>query len=179
MKKISTQKSIIKLILITAALFILSFKYAICENIKYSFINKSNNNSVEMELSKLPNSLIKDIENVGVSISVDKNYLENRNFKYNGEYNWNTKKIVIDDKEIEKSLVHEVGHALDNIWAINEDEQIKESFNNREFEFGCDNYYNSDIREYVAQGIYYYYDGSLEKDSLLYGSLNEILSYYK
>lgn len=148
------------------------------QDMEYSKLNIDKNQLIQLELDKLPNELIKTLNDMNVKIRVQDDFLENSNYKYDGKYNWITKNITLDDanRSISHALYHEIGHALDGIFIIRENDNIIKSFNECEFYFGGNNYYNNDIKEYVAQGIYHYYKGDLDKDSILYTELNNILS---
>lgn len=146
----------------------------------YSNINDSRNYTIQTELNKLPKALIEDLSNSGVKIEVDKNLLEDSNFKTDGRYFWTDKRIVLDDAKtsITHALYHEIGHAIDGMFILREDEDIIKSFNDRELEFGNNDYYNGNIKEYVAQGICYYFLGELDDSTTLYSVLDDVLSEY-
>lgn len=152
----------------------------VAQDMQYSSINDDKNYIVQLELNKLPAGLVEDLNNMGIKIKVDKNFLEDTNFKSDGQYTWMSKVITLDDAQssITHALYHEIGHALDGIFILREDENIIKSFNEGELYFGSNNYYNDDIKEYIAQGIYHYYSGNLCKDSTLYRVLDNYLDDY-
>lgn len=167
-------------ILIIIAMLSTQITTIFSECIEYSSINSSNNYVLQLELNKLPESLIEDLSYNGITIKVDNNFLEDSNYNYDGSYNWDSKKITLDDASasITHATIHEIGHALDGLYIFYEDEKIIESFNEQEFYFGNDGYYNNDIKEYIAQGIYYYYNNNLDKESKLYKTLDSALNQY-
>lgn len=171
-------KKLILMIIITIGFFNSQTMNITSQNMEYSKLNTNKNQLIQLELNKLPNDLIKTLNDMNVKIKVNNDFLENSDFKYDGQYHWFTKEITLDDAQssISHALYHEIGHALDDLFVIRENDNIIKSFNECEFYFGGNNYYNNDIKEYVAQGIYHYYKEDLDKDSILYTELNSILS---
>lgn len=83
--------------------------------------------------------------------------------------------IKVEENQIKHALNHEIGHALVQVWALTEDEQIQNSFKNKELYFG--DYYQNSINEYIAEGIKYYYNNELP-DSQLKSALDRVLKVY-
>lgn len=93
-------------------------------------------------------------------------------------YNYDNNVVVMreDLPEIERSLIHELGHALDDILGLRYNDGIIDSYIEGEVTF-TDNadYYNSCIEEYIAESIEYYYNGLLDESSVIYQELDYIL----
>lgn len=140
-------------------------------------LNPDNIYSIEKELAKVPDAVKKLLIENGVEIYIQDGLGEN--FKEgvftHGVYYWDTNKIVMNasDNSIEYALIHEIGHALDDILGI-DTEKIWESYESQEIEYDNEHYY-SEIREYVAEGVQGYYNGTLEKNTTMYNELNNIL----
>ena len=77
---------------------------------------------------------------------------------------------------IEYALIHEIGHALDDILNL-KTENIISSYEKSEIIYDNE-HFNSSISEYIAQGIHEYYNNRLNKDTIIYKELNSILSMY-
>lgn len=140
-------------------------------------LNPDNIQAIEKELAKVPTAVKKLLIENGVTIELEKGLIENYEegvYTY-GVYNWEEKKITMDanDYSIEVALIHEIGHALDDILCI-EVEGIWESYENKEIKYENEHFY-SEYCEYVAQGIHEYYNGTLEKNTTMYKELDTIL----
>ena len=95
---------------------------------------------------------------------------------YHNVYNY----IVMreDYGSIEGALIHEIGHALDNNLGLRNNQTIIDSYMNHEVTFTNANnsdYYYSSVAEYIAQSIAEYYNGTLDKDTVMYQELDYIL----
>ena len=95
---------------------------------------------------------------------------------YHNVYNY----IVMreDYGSIEGALIHEIGHSLDNHLGLRNNETIIDSYMNHEVSFTNANnsdYYYSSVAEYIAQSIAEYYNGTLDKDTVMYQELDYIL----
>lgn len=133
--------------------------------------------TIEKELNKIPASVKNLLIENNVEIMINEGLLEGFNkdlFTY-GLYYWESNQIVMDSNasSIEYALIHEVGHALDDILHIRT-EGIYTSYFSNEIVYQNE-HFNSCIEEYVAQGIHEYYNNTLEKNSIMYKELNQIL----
>ena len=97
-----------------------------------------------------------------------------------GYYNRVTNRIVMrqDYESIDKALIHELGHCIDNQLGLRYNDTIIDSYMNHEVSFTNANnsdYYYSNIAEYIAESIAEYYNGTLDKDTVMYQELDYIL----
>ena len=143
-------------------------------------LNPSGYKIIENELNKIP-SKIKNllIENNVELILYDGLINIEENKETYGKYNWHNKIITMDANNfsIEYALIHEIGHALDDILNL-KTENIISSYEKSEVIYDNE-HFNSSISEYIAQGIHEYYNNRLNKDTIIYKELNSILSMYK
>ena len=142
-------------------------------------LNPSGYKIIENELNKIP-TMVKEllIEN-NVELILYEGLIDIEEDKQTyGKYNWDNNIITMDANNfsIEYALIHEVGHALDDILNL-KTENIISSYEKSEIIYEND-HFNSSIREYVAQGIHEYYNNTLDKDTIIYNELNSILSMY-
>lgn len=133
--------------------------------------------AIEKELAKIPDAVKRLLIANEVTIEIKEGHgeqMDSDSYTY-GTYYWDENKIIMDAKNssVEDALIHEIGHALDDIIGI-ETEKIWESYENQEIKYENEHFY-SEIREYVAQGIHEYYNGTLEKNTTMYKELNAIL----
>lgn len=147
-------------------------------NTKYN--NKLNiygNAAIETELSKLPKKVKKALVKNRITIEIDDNAILRLGPTVEGFYNYSDRRIVIKHNEdsIKYALLHEVGHALDHIANISSKKAIKKSYGRYEVSFDNDYFYSS-VKEYVAQSIANYCNGTLPKDTAMYKELDIILS---
>ena len=149
------------------------------ENEKY--FNPYNYTQVNYELDKLP----ADIKNLLIENNIQFAYKniesQNKNEKIYGQYYWDDNLIIIDkdDFSIEYAFIHEIGHALDDIYNISANKTLIQCYNNKEITFTDvenNEYFYSEIREYVAQAIQEYYNNTLDKNSNTYKELDKILN---
>ena len=171
-------KKILSIILLSIIIIGSNISEIQCEEYSYSEINIEEYKTIEEELKILPKKLLQDLNQVGVTIDIDDKFLENSKGKYAGAYFWDSKEIILDNapEEIKHATIHEIGHALDGIWALNDNDNIKHSYLLSEINF--DSYYYSNIKEYVAQSISEYYKGTLKKDTIIYKELHDIFEVY-
>lgn len=140
-------------------------------------LNPQNNIVIEKELNKIPSYIKKLLIDNNVELFIDEELLEGFQeglYTY-GLYYWDLNNIVIDvnASSIEYALIHEIGHALDDILNIRT-KGIFESYLNNEIVYENE-HFNSCIEEYIAQGIHEYYNNTLAKNSIIYKELDTIL----
>ena len=97
-----------------------------------------------------------------------------------GYYNRATNRIVMrqDYRSIDKALIHELGHCIDNQLGLRYNDTIIDSYMNNEVSFTDESnsgYYYSSIAEYIAESISEYYNGTLDEDTVMYQELDSIL----
>ena len=141
-------------------------------------LNPDKIESLEKELNKVPTKIKQLLIENGVEIHIQDGLLENYKegvYTY-GIYTYDTNIITMDahDFSIETALIHEIGHALDDIIGLSPSEKINESYENKEINYDNDHFY-SELAEYVAEGVQRYYNGTLDKNTLVYQGLHEIL----
>lgn len=97
-----------------------------------------------------------------------------------GYYNRVTNRIVMrqDYRSIDKALIHELGHCIDNQLGLRYNDAIIDSYMNNEVSFTDESnsgYYYSSIAEYIAESISEYYNRTLDEDTVMYQELDSIL----
>lgn len=135
---------------------------------------------IEKELNKLPTTIKRLLIDNGVEILIQDGILNSEEGKeVYGRYYWNTNMITMDshDYSIEYALIHEIGHALDNLLDMRT-EKIIASYENNEIIYE-NPHHNSSIQEYIAQGVDEYYKNTLNKNTTMYKELNKILGEYR
>ena len=147
------------------------------QSIENAKLNPELNLAIEKELNKIPTSAKKLLIDNNVEIMINDNLLEGfeeGRFTY-GLYYWDFNSIVMDSNtsSIEYALIHEVGHAIDDALHIRT-EGVYTSYFSNEIVYKND-HFNSCIEEYVAQGIHEYYNNTLDKNSIMYKELDQIL----
>lgn len=147
------------------------------QTIESKKLNPDNIYAIEKELAKLPDAVKKLLVENDVEITLQEGLLENyeEGVHTYGVYFWEENKIVMDADEysIEMALIHEIGHALDDILCI-ETEKIWESYEDKEIKYE-NKHFHSELAEYVAQGVHEYYNETLEKNTTMYKELDIIL----
>ena len=140
-------------------------------------LNPDNIYAIEKELAKVPDAIKRLLIENDVEIYIEEGLSESfeEGKTTYGVYFWDENKIVMDanNYSIEYALIHEIGHALDDILGI-DNEKIWESYEKKEISYDNDHFY-SEFTEYVAQGVHEYYNGTLEKNTLMYEGIHEIL----
>lgn len=135
---------------------------------------------IENELNKLPEKIKRLLVNNEVEITTQNDILDSiEGVETYGLYYWDSNHIYIDahDYSVEYALLHEIGHALDDIIDMRT-EKIISSYEKKEIEYDNEHFY-SDIAEYIAQGVHEYFNGTLDKNTDMYKELNKILGEYK
>lgn len=135
---------------------------------------------VERELNKVPTGIKKLLVDNGVEILIEDGILDIEEGKQTyGLYYWDSNQIVLDahNYSVEDALIHEIGHALDDLIDMRT-EKIMESYENKEIKYDNDHFYSA-IEEYIAQGVHEYFNGTLDKDTDMYKELEKILGEYE
>ena len=99
-------------------------------------------------------------------------------FNIAGYYNTINNRIVMqqDNQAIEQALLHEIGHAIDFNIGLRYNQEIIDSYESCEVEFeNNSDYYYSCVEEYIAESIEYYFNGTLDEDTVMYQELDYIL----
>lgn len=135
---------------------------------------------IQKELDKVPTEIKKLLIDNGVEIIINEIADEKEGFEIYGRYYWDSNLIEMDihNYSIENALIHEIGHALDDIFNISSSEKIIKSYENKEMNYTNPHHY-SEVREYVAQSVEEYYNNTLDKNTLVYEELNNILGGYR
>ena len=141
-------------------------------------LNPDNYSVVEYELNKLPYEIKQLLIDNDVIITYE-NILESyEEGKYtHGVYYWNDNTILMNssDYSIEYALIHEIGHALDDILNISENEILNRCYEEKEVYFNNNHFY-LDVREYVAQSIHEYFNGTLDEESNTFEEIDNIIN---
>lgn len=133
---------------------------------------------IEQELNKVPAKIKQLLIDNGVEIHLQEDLGENYQegvYTY-GIYNFDTNIITMDATEnsIELALIHEIGHALDDIYNLRNDSRVIESYEEKEIDFS-NPHFESSVVEYVAECIQQFYNGNLAENTKIFDALNNIL----
>ena len=138
--------------------------------------------SVANELDKLSDDAKFIIESGDLYIIYSDDLIELQEeecgFNIAGYYNTINNRIVMkqDNQAIEQALLHEIGHAIDFNIGLRYNQEIIDSYESYEVEFkNNSDYYYSCIEEYIAESIEYYFNGTLDENTVMYQELNEVL----
>ena len=138
--------------------------------------------SVANELEKLSDDAKFIIESSDLYIIYSDDLIELQEeecgFNIAGYYNTINNRIVMqqDNQAIEQALLHEIGHAIDFNIGLRYNQAIIDSYESCEVEFeNNSDYYYSCVEEYIAESIEYYFNGTLDEDTVMYQELDYIL----
>lgn len=138
--------------------------------------------AVENELNKIDESVKELLVANDVYVLFNEELIESREstvgFGVSGYYNYDMNLVVMSEstRNIEQALIHELGHALDDILGLEYNDGIVDSYSMKEVEFSDNaDYYYQNISEYIAESIEYYYNGLLDTDSIIYQELDYVL----
>lgn len=138
--------------------------------------------SVAKELEKLSDDAMFIIESSDLYILYSNDLIEIHEeqcgFSIAGYYNTSSNNIVMrqNNQAIDQALIHEIGHCIDNQIGLRYNQAIIDSYESCEVSFVSNSdYYYSCIEEYVAESIEYYFNDTLDKDTVIYQELDYIL----
>lgn len=151
-------------------------------------LNPQGYTAVAEQLDKIDDEVLSLLARTGLKIYYSSDTIEKHEDNINlaedrivlGYYVPSSNYIVMreDNRSIEGALIHELGHALDYNLGLRYNETLIDSYMNHEVSFTNANnsdYYYSDVREYIAESIAEYYNGTLDKDTVIYQELDYIL----
>lgn len=138
-------------------------------------LNPNNYTQVNYELEKLPSKIKQLLIDNNIFITYGFLEVEDDNIIH-GRYLWDDNTVIMnkDDGSICYAFIHEVGHALDDILKLEENEELIKAYEEKEIYFDNEHFY-LDVNEYIAQSIQEYFDGTLDNSTRTYKVINEII----